>query len=221
MALPKAYLTSTKNVEKMLAAIQQGQAPKQFTTRFLEGLGFKSTSDRLIIGVLKALRFLDENGAPLQRYFEFLDQGQSARVLAEGIRDAYADLYQLNNNAHDLTRADVKGKMKTLTQGQYTDSVLDKMAMTFFALAKEADFQAASPAKPPVEEPRDDSPTEGAAPVHESDAGSATDDGVRPRQRSPLELGGLVYNVQIHLPESRDPAVYDALFSSLRSHLLA
>jgi len=29
----------------------------------------------------------------------------------------------------------------------------------------------------------------------------------------------LHYNIQIHLPESRDQAVYDALFKSLKKHL--
>lgn len=214
MALPKAYLTSTKNLNTILSAVQQGQAPKQFTTRFLEGLGFKSSSDRLMIGVLKALKFLDENGTPRERYFDYLDQGQSQRVLAEGVRDAYADLYQLNNKAHELSRGDIKGKMKTLTQGQYTDAVLDKMAMTFFALAKNADFEAAAPAKPPADEATEDEVP--AEERHEPEQ----DGGGRGRRRPPVELGELVYNIQIHLPESRDPAVYDALFSSLRTHLL-
>jgi Family of unknown function (DUF5343) len=216
MALPKAYLTSTKNVDGILGAIQQGQAPQQFTTRFLEGLGFKSSSDRLMIGVLKALKFLDENGTPRQRYFDYLDQGQAQRVLADGIREAYGDLYQLNNKAHELTRTDIKGKMKTLTQGQYTESVLDKMVATFFALAKNADFEAAAPARlPAVEESPEANVTgEEATELHEIEE-------LPRRQRKPaVELGGLVYNVQIQLPESRDPAVYDALFSSLRTHLL-
>jgi hypothetical protein len=218
MALPKAYLTSTKNADAILSAIQQGQAPKQFTTRFLEGLGFKTSSDRLMIGVLKALKFLDEGGTPRQRYFEFLDQGQSARVLAEAVREAYGDLYQLNNKAHELTRQDVKGKMKTLTQGQYTDAVLDKMASTFFALAKNADFDAvAPPTKPTTDESAND---EDALPDEEASLDTGVDDGSRRRRRPPVELGGLVYNIQIQLPESRDPAVYDALFTSLRSHLL-
>jgi len=217
MALPKAYLTSTKNVDKILGAIQQGQAPKQFTTRFLEGLGFKSSSDRLMIGVLKALKFLDENGTPRQRYFQYLDQGQSQRVLAEGVREAYADLYLLNNKAHELTRADVKGKMKTLTQGQYTDSVIDKMVLTFFALAKNSDFEAPPPAPPPA----DETPQEEEVPGDEGlDPDPGGEDGSRRRTRLPIELGGLVYSIQIQLPESRDPAVYDALFSSLRPHLL-
>jgi hypothetical protein len=219
MALPKAYLTSTRNVEPILTAIQQGQAPRQFTTRFLAGLGFKSSSDRLMIGVLKGLRFLDDNGAPLQRYFEYLDQGQSQRVLAEGIREAYADLYELNNTAHELSRADIRGKMKTLTQGQYTDSVLDKMVATFLALAKHADFAAAAPASPPPEVREEDETQEFEAGPDLGEELGATSR--RHRRRPPVELGGLVYNIQIQLPESRDPAVYDALFSSLRIHLLS
>lgn len=216
MALPKAYLTSTKNVDAILTAIQQGQAPKSFSTRFLEGLGFKSNHDRLIIGVLKALRFLDDSGAPTQRYFEYLDQTQAPRVLAEGIREAYADLYQLNTKAHDLPKADIKGKMKTLTQGQYSESVLDKMTNTLQALAKNADFDAVEPAQTPASEAATpETPPE--LPEISRDGQPA---GEAERRRAGVGLGGLVYNIQIQLPESRDPAVYDALFRSLRTHLL-
>jgi hypothetical protein len=105
--------------------------------------------------------------------------------------------------------------MKPLTQGQYTDAVLDKMAMTFFALAKNADFEAAAPAQRTPEGETEEADLTGAEPG----ADEGIEDGGR-RGRPPVELGGLVYNIQIHLPESRDPAVYDALFRSLRTHLL-
>ena len=107
MGVPKAYLTSTKNVKDILTAIQQAQAPKQSTT-FLVKLGFKSTADRLFIGVLKALGFLNPSGNPTPRYFEYLDQTQSARVLAESMREAYADLFELKVNAHRWSRDEVK-----------------------------------------------------------------------------------------------------------------
>ena len=38
------------------------------------------------------------------------------------------------------------------------------------------------------------------------------------RERAVLPT--LVYTIQIQLPESRDPAVYDALFKSLKDHLM-
>lgn len=58
MALPKQYLTSTKNLAAVLQAAQNAQAPERFTQKFLEDLGFTSSADRLIIGVLKHSIFL-------------------------------------------------------------------------------------------------------------------------------------------------------------------
>lgn len=83
MALPTAYLTSTKSVEVLFNAIRAAKAPPKFTVRLLEDPGFKSTSERLFINLLKALGFLSPDGAPTPRHFEFLDQSQSGRLLAE------------------------------------------------------------------------------------------------------------------------------------------
>jgi len=196
-------LTTVKNLQGILNAIQSAQAPEKFTQAFLESLEFKSTPDRLIIGVLKSLRFLDDSGRPTERYFRFLDQTQAARVLAEGIRDAYQDLFKVNTKANELAKQDVVNKFKTLGQGQIGDAVLDKMAMTFTALVKLADFAGTSPAKAP--EPQRETLANQTPP---------------PRDLGPAGIGGLVYNIQLVLPESRDPAVYDAFFQSLRKHLL-
>lgn len=209
MALSKSYLTSFKNLNKILNAIQTAQAPPKFTVRFLESLGFKNAADRLIIGVLKSVGFLTQDGAPTTRYFAFLDQTQSARVLAEGIREAYADLFQINTKAQDLSPAEVRNKLKTLTQGQASESVIDKMAGTFKALSQLADFKTAPKQIQPPENGGEPPETAVAPPPQEAQP-----------QAAGFRLGGLVYNIQIALPESRDPAVYDALFKSLKEHLL-
>ena len=207
MAITTAYLTSSKNVAPILAAIQGAQAPPKFTTRFLESLGFKNPADRLFIGVLKAIGFLAPGGEPTKRYFEYLDESQSGRVLAEGIRDAYADLFQINTKANELTQVDVKNKLKTLTQGQIGDSALTKMAATFKVLSNLADFKA--PLKPPAVT---ESPSlEDAKPVDEQ---------ITSKQSPTVSLSGLVYNIQIVMPETRDSAVFDALFKSLKEHIL-
>jgi hypothetical protein len=205
MALPTAYMTTVKNLEGILNAIQSAQAPPKFTQAFLEGLGYKSNADRLIINVLKALGFLTPDGSPTERYFRFLDQTQGRRVLGEGLEAAYSDLYQLNREAHTMGRSELKGKLKTLTQGQVSDAVLNKMAMTFEALGKLADFSA-----PPA-------PVTPETPQEEEVATTLDAD----RPSTAVQLGGLVYNIELHLPESRDPAVYESLFRSLKSHLLS
>jgi hypothetical protein len=204
MALPTSYLTSVKNLDGILTAMQSAQAPEKFTQAFLESLEFKTNGDRLIIGVLKSIGFLDDAGRPTDRYFRFLDQTQGPKVLAEGIREAYQDLFKVNTRAQELGKQEVINKFKTLGQGQIGESVLDKMAMTFTALAKLADFSSSAQTQtPPVEKTKLDDTEEKVVPSH-----------------SGVKLGGLVYNIQIVLPESRDTAVYDALFQSLRRHLL-
>lgn len=209
MALPKSYLLSTKRLPQILEAIQTAQAPKTFTGRFLEQLGFKGKGDRLMIAVMKDIGFLDDKGAPTKRYYRFLDQTHSGAVLAEGIREAWADLFAINVNAHQLSKSEFIGKLRTLAQGQLSDRVMTLHYMTFSALVKSADFTS-HPAKPAKTE----SPS---ASDKKKDAPPRTPDGDGPRA---VELGGLVYNIQLILPESRDPAVYDALFRSLREHLL-
>jgi hypothetical protein len=238
MALPTAYLTSTKNVEALFNTIRAAKAPPKFTVRFLEDLGFKSSSERLYINLLKALGFLSPDGAPTPRYFEFLDQSQSGRVLAEAMEEAYADLFQLRRDAQKMERSELKGKIKTLTQGQVSDAVVDKMAATFQALAKLADFDAPGGASGAGggtgEAGHDDSG--GSSNGGGTSAGSAGGDGsggggtgsasggtggLPAGATDAIRLGGFVYNVELHLPESRDPAVYEALFRALKTHLLS
>src|ERR1051325_10059428 len=103
MSVPTSYLTTTKNLAKILASVQNAQAPKQFSTRFLASLGFSGAADRLMIGVLKSIGFLTAEGTPTKRYFEYLDQTQAKRVMADGIREAYADLFQINRKAYELS----------------------------------------------------------------------------------------------------------------------
>ncbi|WP_089875541.1 MULTISPECIES: DUF5343 domain-containing protein [unclassified Leifsonia] len=210
MSLPSAYLTSTKNTSDILRAMQAAQAPDRFTIKFLEGLGFAGSNDRAMVNVLKALGMLNESGVPTRRYHEYLDQTRSELVLAEAIREAYSDLFRVNKNANTMSQSDVRNKMKTLSEGSYTDRVLTAMAATFAALVKSADFSKAQQAPDPDEDEQEDEA-----------AGTPEDDRLgdpRGGQKSG-KIGDLVYNINIHLPESRDPAVYNALFKSLKEHL--
>jgi hypothetical protein len=201
-----AYLVTTKNAEAFFNAIQGAKAPERFTIKFLKDMDFASSNDRLYIGVLKGLGFLDENGTPTDRYFSFLDHSQSRKVLADAIRAAYDELFTLNRNAQKLSVDDVKGKFKSLTQGQKSENVVTWMANTFKVLCDLADWSA--PAIP-TEQPATGTEK---ADVPTSPAPSQMVSG--PRE---LELH---YNIQLILPESRDQAVYDAIFASLRRHLM-
>lgn len=207
MSLTSSYLTSTKNFEGIMNSILGARAPERFTNKFLEDLGYKSSNDRLITGVLKALGLLGETGEPTQRYYDFLDQTQSKKIIAIGIQEAYEDLFNLNKDAQNLSQDEVKNKLKTLTQGQKGDRVIESMAKTFKTLCDYADWT--------------DLTTPSVAPPTKS---SVVNDNVEEKkvlntQPQNKEMN-LHYNIQIHLPETTNMAVYDAIFQSLKKHLM-
>lgn len=206
MSLTMSYLTSVKNVESIFNSIIGAKAPERFTTKFLEDLGFKSSTDRLFIGMLKALGFLDEGGQPTQRYYEFLDQSQSKRIVAMGIEEAYEDLFNLNRNAQNMSNDDVKNKLKTLTQGQKSDRVIEQMAMTFRSLCSYADWTIHEEQKVDTNDVKENM----SVPISNIDE-------TEKLNNSKMNLH---YNIQIHLPETTNMAVYDAIFQSLKRHLL-
>lgn len=200
---------TTKNLISFFNSLIAAKAPDRFTMKFLEQLEFKSSNDRFFIGLLKGLGFLDESGVPSQRYYDFLDQTQSAAVLADAIREAYADLFAVNKNANAMTVEDVRNKLKTLTQGQKSEKVLSLMANTFKALCDYADWTKIRNKKEQTVIP-EDKQSEDKNREEISDLGK--------KDLKPLHTQ-LHYNIQIHLPETRDPAVYDAIFRSLKEHL--
>jgi hypothetical protein len=200
---------TAKNLDGMLSAMRTAQAPEKFTIKFLESLGYTSTNDRLIIGVLKGLGFVDENSVPKQRYYEYLDETQHKIVLAQAIREGYADLFRVNSKANEMDQQQVKNKLKTLTQGAKSENVLGLMAMTFTALCKQADFSKTGTVQKEERPP---------APQQVQQGSPATkDEEVKGERRHALDLA---YNIHIELPPTRDQAVYDAIFRSIREHLL-
>ena len=208
MALTNSYLTSTKNLESIINSVINAKAPDRFTNKFLEDLGYKSSNDRLVVGMFKALGLLDDNGQPLQRYYEFLDQTQTGKILAIGIEEAYGDLFNLRKDAQNMSNDEVKNKLKTLTQGQKSDKIIGLMAMTFRAFCDLADWSEAteiqgSSGNTAVQNQRNDF------------AGFEKRESKVPKTDMDLH-----YNIQIHLPETTNMAVYDAIFQSLKKHLL-
>jgi len=215
MGLAESYTLKPNAVPAYFDAILDAQPPERFSLKFLENLGFNSTNDRLFIGILKDLGFLNRDGAPEQRYFEFLDRSQSKKVLADGIREAFSDLFAINTKANGYSVEETKNKLRTLFAGKKTDLVISNIAKTFKALCDYADFSGSSVSpkkeKPPKQEPAERPQDSGAevTGINEN----------QPMTTGKIRVSGLQYHINIVLPETRDQAVFDAIFKSLRDHL--
>jgi Family of unknown function (DUF5343) len=204
MALPDSYTLKIGALLAYFEAMRGAEAPDRFSAKFLENLGFTSSNDRLFVSILKELGFLNADGVPQDRYHQFLDKSQSWTVLAEGIREDYAELFAVNKEANNLDVEGAFNKLKTLYKGEKKDTVIRNIAKTFVALCEIADFS-----KPKVKTKEE--------PVKKIKA--AEGDDAEGKNKEGVSIGALQYHINIVLPDSRDQSVYDAIFKSLRDHL--
>lgn len=205
MPVPDSYFNTTGNIEKIFGAIQSAGVPERFTHQFLKQLGFNSSNDRAVIPVMKALRFLDENSTPTERYKRYRDRGIAGAVMAEALRDAYGDIFTVNENAHTLPSSQAADAFKRVTNKG--DAVAKKMATTFRALSKLADWSGSAVANEVESAMVEAGPREAEASEDDRSAG-----GTRAGTFS------LRHDIHVHLPVSTEVKVYDAIFRSLREH---
>lgn len=204
MSLSSAWVQSPKKIPQVLEKIRDGQAPERFTNQLLHDWGFKSTNDRPFIPLLKSLGFLNADGVPKQRYHDYRDHSRSSVVLAEAIEESYSDIFLITSTPSASDRAAIQGKFKSFHN--VSDNVASMMTSTFLKLVELADFQAAR---------TEDSPSQSEIPVEPFEpAAAATETLSKP------SFSGLHYNIQIHLPATKDLEVYNAIFRSLKEHLI-
>jgi hypothetical protein len=132
----------------------------------------------------------------MERYYAFLDQMQAPSILADGIRDAYADLFQVNVNAQNLTKSELIDQFRTPSQGHLSEAVMDKMTMTFRELCRFADFQTSPPKGEESKKNNEGTPDQK---IEQKQAENMGWEQVR--------VDGLIYRVQIVSPESSEQAV--------------
>ncbi len=204
MPLTDVYVQVYGQFPEFFQRISDGQAPQLFTQQHLKDLGFTSTNHRGFIPLLKALGFLSIDGTPTPRYHNYRDKSQSKRVMAEALREAYSDLFVIKTIPTEADRALIEGKFKSTHNA--TDRAAKLMANTFYALMAFADFKN--------------------QPIHTEPEIKKVDKEVKENEQAKQPLIPIVssptlhYNIQIHLPATKDIEVFNAIFKSLKEHLL-
>jgi hypothetical protein len=203
MALTNAYVQVYGQLDDVFRRIAEGQAPDKFTIQHLKDLGFTSSNFRAVVPLLKALGFLSDDGTPTSRYHEYRNTAQSKRVMAGALRDAYADLFTIKTSPTPADRKLIEGKFKSVHNASTNTAKL--MASTFYSLLDLADLSAGAP-EGRKEQKEPESP---AAPTPEPSA-----------PKTIHHPPALHYNIQIHLPATKDVEVFNAIFKALKGHLI-
>lgn len=199
------YVPSYGAITKTLEKIKAASTPDRFTQDFLANkLDLKGGSPKPVIPYLKRSGFLASDGTPTNLYKTFRNPSQSGAAAAEALRKGYAALYEINEKVHTLNDAELNGLIVQVT-GQGGDSGTTKaMIGSFKALKQFADFEAVP-----------------APDVAEEQGGGEEIPPPIPEGRGQPPALRLGYTINLNLPPTSDIAVFNAIFKSLREHLLS
>jgi len=205
MGLPTSYTQAFGAFEEFFARIRDAQAPDKFTQQILKDWGYKSNNHRPFIPLLKSLGFLSSDGTPTQRYHEYRNHAKSKEIMGKALKEAYSDIFLIKAHPTSGDKDLIQGKFKSYHNA--SDNVARLHTSTFYALLDLADLSSKTKKEPSVEAPKD---------VVESSTTNST----LTSTELPASKVGLHYNIQIHLPATKDLEVYNAIFKSLKEHLI-
>ena len=212
MAAKLPYMVSPGSIPKILEKIQNARRPDRFTQDFLETkLGHSGGSARPIIPLLKRMGFLGSDGVPTSLYDQFRNTETQGFAVAEGMRNAYSELFDRNEYVYEMSREKLTGQVIEVTGGAKEDRSIQAIVGTFLALKDLADFEGQAP-ESPTPEPKPAAPSSAQIPTttHATQAMGKTDN-------VELRVG---YTINLNLPETNDPEVFNAIFKALRDNLL-
>jgi Family of unknown function (DUF5343) len=203
MAEKLPYVPNYGVVTKALEKIKSAATPERFTQDFLSTkLGMKGGSNRAVIPFLKRVGFIGTDGSPTEIYKRFRNAANSGAAAAQALKAGFKPLYDRNEYAHDLNDKDLKGLIVEATGSEPDAGAVKATVGSFKALKAFAKF-------------------DGEAEIEEQGTPEDEEDGPEDLKGGPGTLKlGLSYTINLNLPATSDIAVFNAIFKSLREHLL-
>jgi len=207
MVVKLPYMALPSVIPKILAKIDEAKRPERFTQDYLATmLGFPGGNQLAFLPMLKRMGFLEQDGTPTKLYDQYRNDETKARALAAGVRNAYSAVFDRNEFAYNLSKEKFAALVTEMT-GQAKDSPVGKLIVTtFFTLKEGADFENGLDSEKPKQEP-----IVIAKPNAASEPARELSDAVE------FKVG---YTINLNLPETTNPDVFNAIFKSLKEHLL-
>lgn len=195
------YTTVPGKIKPLLEKIREVGVPQKATVQWLRTVGFKSSNDASLIGILKFIDFTDSSGVPTSKWNLYRGANHT-RVLGEAIREGYADLFAVYPDANQRSQSDLENVFSTSSSGG--KQVIAKTVSTFKSLAEQAEF-------PPVDEQTDLRMPSG--PLH-MPVGQISSIAGRSALGPTLHI-----DIQIHISPEASADQIDQVFASMAKHL--
>lgn len=169
-------------------------------------LQIKGGTGAALIPYLKKIGFVASDGSPTDIYRRFRNHTTAGLAVASAIKTGYSALEQINEYFYELSDKDLLALVVQVTGVEENNAVAKLILSTFKALKAFASFEAKDGDS---DKTPDDNSNSGAR-----DAPERNDHGRRQGLR-------LSYTINLNLPATTDQAVFNAIFRSLKEHLIA
>jgi hypothetical protein len=160
-----------------------------------------------VTSFLRKLGFANVDGTPSEIYKKFRNPATTGRAAAEALKIGYAPLYKRNEFMHALSDEELKGLVIEETGAGDDSSVAGLIVTAINAVRKFAKHENGEAAPDESKEAQKHLPAAVTQPP--------------PPHFKASKVGmNLSYTINLNLPATSDIAVFNAIFKSLKEHLL-
>lgn len=206
MADTLPYLATPGSIRTALERIRDAATPDRVTTDFIQTkLAIKGGTGASIAAFLKKIGLVNSDASPTELYKKFRNTQTSGASIAEAIRIGYRELFDINEYCYALSDKDLLSLVCQATGSAADSRTAELTVATFKHLKAFADFDAKSKAADAMPEEI----VSAALPAYRTPANNTDSLGIN-----------LSYTINLNLPATSDQAVFNAIFRSLREHLL-
>lgn len=214
MSINIPYMATPWTLPKILEKIKAAAVPENFNSDFLSTkLWFKWGTARAFISWAKKCNLLNSDWTPTQSYKDFRNPTFSWEAMGKSIKIWYKEIFDRNEYAESLERKDLTKLVTEITWLPHDNSTVRAIVWTFFSAKDFADFEKDQKSTSKVISNWNNG---------ENETEETQDDQIKIKSNlKPKNLPqlGLSYTINLVLPKTDDPAVYNAIFKSLNDNL--
>jgi hypothetical protein len=196
------YTTVPGKIKPLLDKIRQVGIPAKASVQWLKTIGFTSSNDKSLLGILKTVGLADPGSVPTSTWTQFRGT-HHRKVLGEAIRAGYAELFAVYPDAWQRTNTELEHVFSTSSSAG--KQVITKTVGTFKALCECAEFAEQTVLSMP------------SGPVHTP---VATHPPTHAQHNPPANNSPSVHiDIQIHISPEASGDQIDQIFKSMAKHL--
>lgn len=219
------YVSSSGNLVQAFAQFRKAM-PAQIDASTLKRLGIAPSNESVVIGVLRFLDFIDENGKKTKVGTEvFLkhDDAEFAKTLEKYVQAAYSELFDLRGDgAWTVDRDTLIGFFRATDETSALTAKRQAIVFeTLASLSGHGDIASPRQKSAGTKSSASETKPKKTTKAEKTSAGKITNPVVTKTGGVSGPAGmALTVRIEVNLPAQADQETYDRIFKSIRSNLL-